>query len=405
MRFIAGEGAVRLWNMKQRRASISLLTLLNLVARLNAQELPRLPEELDPKKQSYAEQKKLPDLPEAYVSTSPQDLGDGLQVGTLDLPGTKEAVEALVADDKADKFQNLDSILLWKDGKLLFEMYNRGGRVDGPHYAMSVTKTLTSVTLARAIQLGLLNMDDLDKPVIGFMPAIDESRIQAGVDTITLRDVLFMKSGLRFKDKSLQQGLGPEYAGQKYFQRLFELTEPVTAEGKEYKYTGTDPSIIMMIIAIRTQSSQRYGTIQEFIAKEVAGKFGAIYSWENQNCGIPKCGAGSNFTSRSLLKIGTAIIQGGKYNGEQLLSADYVKLIMDTGKGQGYFYYFHNRSKLSGGKKIDFISGIGAGGQYVATFPELDIVLVATADNKKGIGLPLQAAIEHLIPLFRQAAR
>jgi len=28
---------------------------------------------------------------------------------------------------------------------------------------------------------------------------------------------------------------------------------------------------------------------------------------------------------------------------------------------------------------------------------------VATADNKKGIGLPLQAALEHLIPLFEQS--
>ncbi len=144
------------------------------------------------------------------------------------------------------------------------------------------------------------------------------------------------------------------------------------------------------------------GTVQEFIAKELADKFGAIYSWGDQGCGIPKCGAGSNFTSRSLVKIGTAIIQGGKYNGEQLLSAEYVRQIMDTSKGAGYFYYFHNRSKGSANNEINFISGIGAGGQYMATFPNLNIVLVATADNKKGIGLPLQAAMEHLIPLFNK---
>ena len=51
---------------------------------------------------------------------------------------------------------------------------------------------------------------------------------------------------------------------------------------------------------------------------------------------------------------------------------------------------------------MNFISGIGAGGQYMATFPDLNIVLIATADNKKEIGLPLQAAMEHLIPLFRK---
>ena len=382
--------------MKEQRTIILLLALSVLAVRLNAQELPRLPKQLDPTQQSYQEQTKLPDLAEPYVSTAPQDLGDGLQVGSLDLPGTEEAVEALVVDDKAGKYSNLDSLLLWKDGKLLFEMYNRRGRVDAPHYTMSITKTLTSITLARAIQVGMLSMEDLDKPVISFMPEIDKSKIQPGVETITLRDALYMKSGLRSNEPNLQLKYGPDNPRQKYFQKLFELTAPVTAESKKYKYSGTDPSMIMMIMDIKVP-----GTVQEFIARELAGKLGAIYSWANQACGIPKCGAGSNFTSRSLVKIGTAIIQGGKYNGEQLLSPEYVREVMDTGKGNGYFYYFHNRSKMSAETKIDFISGIGAGGQYMATFPDLHIVLVATAHNKRAIGLPLQAAMEHLIPLFQ----
>lgn len=362
---------------------------------LTAGELPRLPKALDPKKQSYSEQKKLPDLTKTYFSTSPQDLDDGLDVGILDLPGTREAIKALVADDKVGKYSNLDSILLWRDGKLIFEMYNRRGRVDAPHFTMSITKTLTSVTLGRAIQVGLLKMEDLDKPVISFMPEIDRSKIQAGVETITMRDALYMKSGLRFPEKNFPQTLGKEYPRQKYFQKLFEETAPITPKSKQYKYSGTDPSLIMMIIDIKTQ-----GTVQKFIAKEVAGKFGAIYCWDDQGCGIPKCGAGSSFTSRSLLKIGAAIIQGGKHNGEQLLSAEYVKLIMDRKKGEGYFYHFHNRRKKTAGKDIFFISGIGAGGQYMATFPELNIVAVATAHNQKQINLPLNAILEHLIPLF-----
>lgn len=362
---------------------------------LTAGELPRLPKALDPKKQSYSEQKKLPDLTKTYFSTSPQDLDDGLDVGILDLPGTREAIKALVADDKVGKYSNLDSILLWRDGKLIFEMYNRRGRVDAPHFTMSITKTLTSVTLGRAIQVGLLKMEDLDKPVISFMPEIDRSKIQAGVETITMRDALYMKSGLRFPEKNFPQTLGKKYPRQKYFQKVFEETAPITPKSKQYKYSGTDPSLIMMIIDIKTQ-----GTVQKFIAKEVAGKFGAIYCWDDQACGIPKCGAGSSFTSRSLLKIGAAIIQGGKYNGEQLLSAEYVKLIMDRKKGEGYFYHFHNRRKKTAGKDVFFISGIGAGGQYMATFPELNIVAVATAHNQKQINLPLNAILEHLIPLF-----
>ena len=91
---------------------------------------------------------------------------------------------------------------------------------------------------------------------------------------------------------------------------------------------------------------------------------------------------------------------GGRFNGEQLLSAEYVKQIMDRKKGDGYFYYFHNRAQKAGDKKVYFISGIGAGGQYMTTFPELNVVAVATAHNKGEIRLPLQAVLEHLVPLF-----
>ncbi|MCP4849441.1 MAG: serine hydrolase [Verrucomicrobiaceae bacterium] len=379
------------------RPILTLLAVLLPLAGLTAGELPHLPKELDPEKQSYSAQKKLPNLAEPYFSSSPENLGDGLQVGTLNVPGTGEAIKALIADDKAGKYSNLDSILLWKDGRLIFEMYNRRGRVNGPHYAMSITKTLTSITLARAIQLGLLSMDDLDKPVISFMPEIDRSKIKPGVETITLHNALYMESGLRFPNNNFARTLGEKHPRQKFFQALFENTEPITTKSKQFKYTGTDPSMIMMIMDILAPA-----TAQEFIATEVAGKVGALYCWDNQACGIPKCGAGSSFTSRSLLKFGIAVIQGGKYNGKQFLSEDYVKLIMDRQKGEGYFYHFHNRRKKAAGKEVYMISGIGAGGQYMATFPELNIVAVATAHNKGKIGLPLQAVLEHLVPLFVQ---
>ncbi len=381
--------------MSQPKTIITLLATSLLSCSLWADELPRLPKELDPKKQTNSEQRNLPDLAEAYVSTSPEDLHDGLQVGTLNRPGTEAAVKALVADDKNGKYSNLDSILIWKDGKLLFEMYNRRGRVDGPHYTMSITKTMTSITLARAIQLGLLKMEDLDKPVIDFMPDIDRSKIQPGVDTITMRDALHMKSGLRFTEKHIERKLGSKYSKQAFFQKLFEMTAPITPESKTYKYTGTDPSMILMILDMKAP-----GTIQEFIAKEVTGKVGATYRWNDQDFGLPTGGAGSSFASRDLMKFGTAIIQGGKFNGEQLLSADYVAQIMVPKDKRGYYYYFHDRPEKCAGKTFRFISGVGAGGQYMGTLPELNIVIVATAHNKKAISLPLKAVMEHLIPLF-----
>lgn len=361
-------------------------------------ELPRLPAEIRPESHDSAAQRVLPYLDEAYVSTSPIDLDDGIAVGELSMPGAREAVAKFVAADKEDAFGNLDSLLLWHDGKLVFEFYNRRGRVDGPHYAMSVTKTMTSVVLSRAIELGFVKMEDIEKPVIDFMPEIDRTKIQAGVDTITMRDALMMKSGLRFKEANIETSLGRQFERQAYFQKLFEATAPVSSESKQYKYTGGDPSMVMMVIEMQTG-----GRVQDFIKREVMEPFGAIYNWPDQSCGIPKCGAGGSFTSRSLLKIGVAVSQGGEWNGVQLLSADYIDKVTDTDKGEGYFYYFHNRDKLGNDGEIDFISGIGAGGQYMSFLPDLNLVMVATSHNKGDIAKPLTAAYGHLIPLFRGA--
>jgi hypothetical protein len=73
---------------------------------------------------------------------------------------------------------------------------------------------------------------------------------------------------------------------------------------------------------------------------------------------------------------------------------------LDRDKGEGYFYFFHNRKKRS--KSVNFISGIGAGGQYMSIFPELNLVAVATSHNKGQIGKPLEAILNYFIPLFKR---
>ena len=358
---------------------------------------PSLPKNISAATLDFSRQAELPNLEKAYISSSPKDLNDGLKVGRLDAPGTVKAIEALRRADAKGQFANLDSILLWKDGKLIFEMYARRGRVDAPHYAMSITKTLTSMALARAIQLGHLRLDDLDRPVLDFMPNINRKKIKPGVETITLSDALMMKSGLRFKDRLTEHRLALDYNGQEYFQKLFENTAAVTPQSKKYKYGGVDPLLVMMAINQKVP-----GRVQDFIHKElIANVRGDVYLWNKHGSGLPKAGAGSSFTSRVLVKLGVTVLQGGKFNGRQLLDPEYVKRIMDRQKGEGYFYFFHNRRVRS--EEINFISGIGAGGQLMSIFPELNVVAVATSHNTKGQnGKPLEAIMNHLIPLFEK---
>lgn len=356
---------------------------------------PVLPKTVSAGLLDFQKQAAVENLERAYISASPAALNDGLKVGRLDGPRVVQALEALRVADAEGRFANLDSILLWRDGKLIFEMYARRGRVDAPHYAMSITKTLTSMALGRAIQLGHVKMTDLDRPVIELIEGIDPATIQKGVETITLRDALMMKSGIRLKDRTVEHRLAEKSKGVAFFQKLFEATAPVTQAGKQFKYGGIDPLLVMMVIDQRVP-----GTVQDFIKKELVGAVqGGVYLWSEHGCGLPKAGAGSSFTSRTLVKMGITVLQGGQHDGRQLLHPDYAKLIMDRRKGEGYFYFFHNRKKQSA--QINFISGVGAGGQYMAVLPELNAVVVATSHNKGQIGKPLEAIFNYLVPLLK----
>lgn len=356
---------------------------------------PVLPKTLSAELLDFQKQAAVEDLERAYISSSPAALNDGLKVGRLVGPRVVRALEALRTADAEGRFANLDSILLWQDGKLIFEMYSRRGRVDAPHYTMSITKTLTSMTLGRAMQLGYVKMTDLDRPLIELIDGIDRKTIQRGVETISLRDALLMKSGIRLKDRTVEQQLAGQFKGVAFFQKLFETTAPVAPAGKQFKYGGIDPLLVMQVIDQKVP-----GTVQDFIRKELVGAVqGGVYLWSEHGCGLPKAGAGSSFTSRTLVKLGVTVLQGGRYEGRQLLHPDYTKLILDRRKGEGYFYFFHNRKKQSA--RINFISGVGAGGQYMAVLPELNAVVVATSHNKGQIGKPLEAIFSHLVPLLK----
>ena len=111
--------------------------------------------DLSPKSVSWAQEAKLPDLEKAFISTAPADLNDGIPVGALGgSGGDKDAVLKFASEIEAGQHGEIDSLLLVHKGKLLFESYYRRGRINYPHYQLSITKSYTAMAIGRAIQLG-----------------------------------------------------------------------------------------------------------------------------------------------------------------------------------------------------------------------------------------------------------
>jgi CubicO group peptidase (beta-lactamase class C family) len=350
---------------------------------------------------SYAAEKNIPDLEKPFINPKPRDRNDGIAVGILEQGAKRDAIFQFASEVAAGKHGEIDSLLLCSNGKLIFESYYRRGRANYPHYQMSITKSYTAMAIGRAIQLGHLKTTDLDKPVAGFFNQLDPSQFVAGASKITLAEAMNMKSGIRIdKQKARELMKKPDsLKGQGQIQAYLENSAPIPPAPREFKYQGSDPSITMQVLEAVVP-----GSASDFIKTELLGKLGITnYGWQSDVSGLPKSAAGSSMRSRDMIKWGLLTMNGGKWNGEQLIPAEYVERatakIHTNAQNTSYGYFWWRHDMLVGDKTYDCKSGRGAGGQFVLMIPELDLIGVVTAHNK-GMGEMLKTFPRRIVSVF-----
>ena len=355
---------------------------------------------------SYALEAKLPDLEEPFINARPNQRNDGIPVAALTRDmADRRAILKFAREIAAGQHGEVDSFLLMRDGKLVFESYYRRGRSNYPHYQMSITKSYTAMAVGRAIQLGHLTVGDLDKPVASFLKDLDPTQFVAGAADITLAEAMNMHSGVRVDpDKAKELMKNPQQLrGQGQIQAYLANSASIPASPREYKYQASDPAMTMQVLEAVVP-----GTAREFIETKLLGKVGITnFGWQDDVSGLPKSAAGSSMRSRDMIKWGMLVMNEGRWNDQQLLPAEFVKRATErlhtNAQGTSYGYFWWRHYMQVGERKIDCISGRGAGGQFILMFPELDLIAVITAHNK-GMGTMLKNFPEKVLPAFFVAA-
>jgi len=346
-------------------------------------------------------ERKIPYLKKAFISTKPKDRKDGIAVGELGVDsGDKNKILKFSDEILDDKHGNTDSFLIYHKGKLLFESYYKRGRINFPHYQMSITKSYTALALGRAMQKGYLSMDDLNKPVVSFLKEIDPTNLVAGAKGVTLHEAMHMRSGIRVDDKKAKdvRKTPQRLIGQGQIQTYMEISHPIDNQNKTFKYQGSDPSITMQTIEAVVP-----GTAKDFLKNDFLKKMGITnYGWQEDTSKLPKSAAGSSLRSRDMLKMGMLILQKGKWKGEQLVPAEFIEKAtgpIDVNKNRTYGYFWWGHDAKVGEQTYHCISGRGAGGQFIMIYEELDLIIVVTSHNK-GMGKMLSEAPRRIIPAF-----
>ncbi|MEE9363558.1 MAG: serine hydrolase [Cellulophaga sp.] len=333
----------------------------------------------------------IPHLNNAFINTTPEDRKDGISVDTLAVNSNdRNAILKLSQEIFDGEHGNYDALLISHKNKLVFESYYKKGRINLPHGQASAVKAYTSLVLGRAIQMGYLSIEDLNKPLISFLKDVNPEKITKGAEKITLHKALTMHGGLNIdgdKWKEIEKDT-VRLRGQGLVQTLLEQSGPITSESQTYLYGNFNPMLVMTVIDAVVP-----GTAENFIKTELLDKLGITeYKWSTHISGLPEAGWRASIMSRDMIKLGNLVLDKGKLNGEQLISAEYlakatsgiVKPTQDwMPKDYRYGYFWYQTLVKIGHKSYDTAFAWGGGGQRVIVIEELDLTIVISGHDSE----------------------
>lgn len=213
------------------------------------------------------------------------------------------------------------SLVVLKDGDIVFEDYFQGTAPADLRINWSVSKSYLSALLGVLVAEGVIT--DLDAPVTDYAPALAGSAYAAA----SIRNVLQMSSGVTFNEDYLDQSsdinrMGRVLAlGRSMDGFTTDLTETDATPGGNWKYVSIDTHVIGMVIRGATGRS-----IADLMVEKIIGSMGfeADPYFLTDGYGVAFVLGGLNTTTRDNARFGQMFAQNGVWEGQQVVPADWI---------------------------------------------------------------------------------
>jgi len=304
-----------------------------------------------------------------------------------------DSAKLLIADEFIqNRLPDAFSLLVVKNGYLVFEKYYSWGSPEKYAVVHSVTKSVTSALIGIALDKGYLN--SVDQKLIEFFPEYITDELDPRKKEIRLKHLLTMSAGFRWNDR------GPSmrnwYSSSDWIKFAIQLPQE-NNPGDVFNYNSSTSHLLSAILSKSTKTSTL-----DFAKRNLFEPLGIQSAyWHQDPQGYYIGGFGLGLSARDLVKIGFLYLNNGYWNNQSIVSEYWVKESTDQQIqavshpiygtfGYGYQWWV---------KKVDDCSSFrawGRRGQFIVIVPELDLAIAVTSETAQ----PHPPTSIHYSPLF-----
>ncbi|TPQ34725.1 serine hydrolase domain-containing protein [Cupriavidus pinatubonensis] len=298
---------------------------------------------------------------------APARPADGIPSAQPEAVGVDSA--KLVALSEWIRREKLDvrSLLVIKDGKLVFERYGDGLSRDYNHELYSVTKFISALLVGTLVGDGKLSAEDTPAQRLAaarpeLAPALADKK------AIQLRHLMSMSSGLSYK---LVEGTDTLYYGVPDRLKVAASASVRVAPGKEFDYIDVNPVLVGATVSQVTGLPE-----QQYAEQRLFKPLGMQhYRWDGADGkGAVSGGWGLRLRSIDMARLGMLMLNQGRWNGQQVVPASWVaRMTTPSGPAPDYGFYCWINNIVKSEREF---SAMGYKGQFITVLPKQNAVVV-----------------------------
>lgn len=248
-----------------------------------------------------------------HTEMLPGDNIFGFKQGILN-DNTTNAIDSLV------KATTTTAFIIIRNDSVLFEKYYRGYKRDSISKNFSISKSITSLLTGIAVDEGYI--ESVQDPVTKYIPELKKKNPK--FEQLTIEHLLNMRAGFKFNEdnyfplsKATRLYYGTNHLGK--IKRAKFKYEP----GEVHEYQSLTTALLGVVVekAIGKNLSEY---AQEKIWIPLGMENRATWDIDDKRHHSNRAHVGVNATAIDLAKIGRLYLNHGIWNGEQIVSADWV---------------------------------------------------------------------------------